>query len=124
MNTLTLRITPDEFWELLSFLRFITAGHTSVPLPQRPLVVAVLATYLLSLTPARLYAWQLRDYSKTYALKLSLPTALALHTDMQNTLLNHTQQCLLGKLDLALTNFREPSQPISIRQLMSSITDH
>lgn len=121
MNTLTLRITPGDFRALLDFLRLAADLHTTVPLLRRPLVVAVLHTYLLSLTPARLYAWQVRDRRKAYTLKLPLPVALALHTEMQHALLTGSQQGLLGTLDQAMTNYRDPMQPTLIGELMERL---
>ena len=105
---LRLKITPQEFAAMILFMRQATEGHQQMPLQKQTVNRLVMAQYLAKWNSYRFLLWMCRPDNKTYGLSIPLPVARSLHQDMPGTYLGEWQQLFLGKLDQAITNYRDP----------------
>lgn len=105
---LRLKITTQEFAAMIFFMRQATEGHRQIPLQKQTVNGLVMAQYLAKWNSYRFLLWISRPDNKTYGLSIPLPVARSLHQDMPGTYLGEWQQLFLGKLDQAITNYRNP----------------
>jgi hypothetical protein len=105
---IAVKLTKTEFLSLVQFVRSNCAMVDQIPLQQRPVRIMVQADYLASLTPARLHAWRLRHPRKEFKVSLKLTVAVAIHQEMQDTLITGIQQIVLLKLDQAMVDYLAP----------------
>lgn len=102
MRPVTLKLYPDEFYGLCTYLSGRAAAIDPVPLPYRSLADQVLLEYAWRLNlPVRLATWRSRNPRRSYAFSLPASVAKALHGEMQQQPLNASQQALLMRLDQA-----------------------
>ncbi len=121
---LILRLTPADFTVMVQFLRDMTVGHRNVPLRQRPLSLAVLQQYHDTLSNSRLNAWHRRDRRRLYALRLTLPVALALYYELRSQPTTDLETHLLGLLDKAMVDYREGGEAKPISHYLSTTIPH
>ncbi|RYC69773.1 hypothetical protein [Spirosoma sordidisoli] len=105
---ISLKLTPNEFKALILFVRGVVDIQSRLPIMDQHLSGLVLEQYLGKWRPHQLLAWGQRTAGKEFKLNLPLPVAKALWQEMQYSMLMGWQQLLLGKLDQALINYRNP----------------
>jgi hypothetical protein len=115
---LRLKLYPNEFKGLISFLWQITQGQQSLDLVFQNVAMLVLLEYRASWKHHRLSAWLDRNPNRAYYLNMSLSVAKALYQAMPENQLEPDQQLFLNKLDQAVINHRSPSRPFAIGELI------
>ncbi|GAB3558276.1 hypothetical protein [Spirosoma fluminis] len=115
---LRLKLYPNEFKGMISFLWQITQGQQNLDLVFQNVAMLVLLDYRASWKHHRLSAWLDRRADKLYLLNLPLSVAKALHQAMPESRLEPDQQLFLNKLDQAVVSHRAPSRPFLLGELV------
>ncbi|UHG93350.1 hypothetical protein [Spirosoma oryzicola] len=116
---ISLKLTRLEFQVMVQFLRWHTEYQNQVPLVHQSTNMIILMDYLATWNTLRLLNWSCRQPDKEYRLGLKRVIALALHQEMLRVKLTVHQQILLGKLDQAIVDYRDPfAEPHVIGELI------